>query len=72
MASIGGGNITSLRFADIDALGEEEQKLEALVRSLNKTFTRYKIEDQIDDQQHSWHPKGYQVERTETGYCIEL
>ena len=43
--SIGGGNITNLRFADdIDALAEEEQKLEALVESLDKTCTRNKME----------------------------
>ena len=43
--SIGGRNITNLRFADdIDALVEEEQKLEALVESLDKTCTRYKME----------------------------
>ena len=35
--SIGGRNITNLRFADdIDALAEEEQQLEALVESLDK------------------------------------
>ena len=40
--SIGGRNITNLRFADdIDALAEEE--LEALVESLDKTCTRYKM-----------------------------
>ena len=39
--SIGGRNITNLRFAnDIDALAEEEQELQALVESLHKTFTR--------------------------------
>ena len=43
--SIGGRNITNLRFADdIDALAEEEQELEALVKSLDKTCTRYKME----------------------------
>ena len=43
--SIGGRNITNLRFADdIDALPEEEQELEALVESLDKTCTRYKME----------------------------
>ena len=43
--SIGGRNITNLRFADdTDALVEEEQKLEALVESLDKTCTRYKME----------------------------
>ena len=35
--SIGGRNITNLRFA------EEEQELEALVESLDKTCTRYKM-----------------------------
>ena len=43
--SIGGRNITNLRFADdIDALAEEEQELEALVESVDKTCTRYKME----------------------------
>ena len=43
--SIGGRNITDLRFADdIDALAEEEQELEALIQSLDKTCTRYKME----------------------------
>ena len=43
--SIGGRNITNLRFADdIDALAEEVQELEALVESLDKTCTRYKME----------------------------
>ena len=43
--SIGGRNITNLRFADdIDALAEEEQQLEALVESLDKTCTRSKME----------------------------
>ena len=36
--SIGGRNITNLRFADdIDALAEEEQELEALTESLDKS-----------------------------------
>ena len=44
------------RFADdIGALAEEEQELEALVESLDKTCTRYKIKDQTDDKQHQWH-----------------
>ena len=43
--SIGGRTITNLRFADdINALAEEEQELEALVESLDKTCTRYKTE----------------------------
>ena len=42
--SMGSRNITSLRFADdIDALPEEQQKLEALVISLDKTCTRFKM-----------------------------
>ena len=61
--SIGGRNITNLRFADdIDALAEEEQELEALIESLHKTSTRYKIknqcrEDQTDDKQRQLHPE---------------
>ena len=43
--SIGDRNITNLRFADdIDVLAEVEQELEALVESLDKTCTRYKME----------------------------
>ena len=43
--SIGGRNITNLRFSDdIAALAEEEQELEALVESLDKTCTRYEME----------------------------
>ena len=43
--SISGKNITNLRFADdIDALAEEQQELEALVKSLDKTCRRYKME----------------------------
>ena len=43
--STGGRNITNMRFADdIAALAEEEQELEALVESLDKTCTSYKME----------------------------
>ena len=43
--SVGGRNITNLRFADdIDALPEVEQELEALVESLDKTCRRHKME----------------------------
>ena len=43
--STGGRNTTNLRFADdTDALAEEEQELEALVESLDKTCTRFKME----------------------------
>ena len=42
--SIGGRNITNLRFADyVDSLAEEEQGLEALVENFDKTCTRYKM-----------------------------
>ena len=65
--SIGGGSSTNLRSADdIDAVAEEEQELEALlealVESLHKTCTRYKMEisakkTKTDDKQHQWHPE---------------
>ena len=43
--SIGGRNINSMRFADdIYALAEEEQKLDVLAVSLDKTGKRYKME----------------------------
>ena len=43
--SIGGRNITNLQTADdIDPLNEDEQELEALVESLDKTCIRYKME----------------------------
>ena len=43
--SIGRRNITNVRFVDdIDPLAVEEQELEALVESLDKTCIRYKIE----------------------------
>ena len=59
--SIGGRNITNLRFADdIDALAEEEEELEAIVESLDKTCTRYGDQcgkDQTDDKQRQLHPE---------------
>ena len=43
--SIGSRTITNLRFADdIDVLAKEEQELEALAESLDKTCTRCKME----------------------------
>ena len=43
--SIGGRKITNLRFTDdIDALAEKDQELDALLESLDKTCTRYKME----------------------------
>ena len=42
--SIGGTNITNLQFVDdIDALAQDEQELEALLESLDKTCIRYKM-----------------------------
>ena len=42
--SIGGRNITNLEFADgTDALAEEEQELQTLVESFDKTCTRHKM-----------------------------
>ena len=73
--SIGGKNITSLRFADdIDALAEEEQELEALVESLDKTCTRYKMEISAEKTKlMSNSTNGIQreikVKRAEAGYC---
>ena len=53
--SIGRRNITNLEFADdIDAQAEEEQELEVLVESLDKTCTK----DQTDDKQCQWHLEG--------------
>ena len=43
--SIGGRFISNLRFAnDIDALAEKQQELEALVESIDKACTKYKME----------------------------
>ena len=43
--SIGGRNITNLRFAnDHETLAEKQQDLEALVESLHKSCTKYKME----------------------------
>ena len=45
MFGIAGSNIANLLFADdTDALAEEEQELEALNESLDKTCTRYQME----------------------------
>ena len=76
--SIGGRNITNLRFVDdIDALAEEEQELEALVESLDKTCTRYKDgdqcrEDQTDDKQCQWHPERDKGRKTEVGHKLQV
>ena len=56
--SIGGRNITNLQFVDdTDALAEEEQELETLVESLDKTCTSYKMEtsaEKIKLMTNSW------------------
>ena len=76
--SIGGRNITNLRFAnDIDSLAKEEQELEALVESLDQTCTRYKMEisagkTKLMTEQRRWHPEGDQNKRPEAGYCKQL
>ena len=62
--SIGCKNITNLQLAeDTDAVAEEEQELEAIVESLDKTCTGHKMEisvekKQIDDILCYWHPMG--------------
>ena len=65
--SIGGRNITNLRFADdIDALAEEEQELVEASRSSSRKSRQnlHKVqdgdqcrEDQTDDNQCQWHPE---------------
>ena len=47
--TIGGINITNLRFADdINALTEEVQELDSLLENLDKTCTRHEIEISAD------------------------
>ena len=75
--SIGGRNITNLRFADdIDALAEEEQELEALVESLDKTGTRYKMEISAEKTKLMKNSaNGIQRDkskRAEVGHCNKL
>ena len=76
--SIGGRNITNLRFADdIDALAEEEQELEALVEILDKTCTRYKMEisaekTKLMTKHCQWHPERDKGKRAGIGYCNKL
>ena len=78
--SIGSRNITNLRFADDkDALAEEETELEAVVESLDKSCTRYKMElsamkreDETDDKQRHWCPGRDKGKRAEAGHCYKL
>ena len=57
------------------AIAEEKQELEALVESLDKTCTRYKmegdqcLEDQTDDKQRQWNPERDKGKRAEAGHC---
>ena len=76
--SIDGRNITNLRFVDvINALAEEEQELEALVESLDKSCTKYKME--ISAEKTKLLTKSaygiqreIKVKRTEVGHCNKL
>ena len=75
--SIGGRNITNLRFADdIDALAEVEKELEALVESLDKTCTRYKIEISAEKTKLMTNSANSiqrdKGKRTEVGRCNKL
>ena len=48
MVGIDRRTITDLRYADdIDALAEKEQDLEALLESLDKTCTMYKMMEKV-------------------------
>ena len=74
----GGRNITNLRFADgIDALAEEEQELEALVDSLDKTCTSFKMEISAEKTKLMTNgangiQMGDKCKRTEVGHCNKL
>ena len=53
---IGGRNITNLRLADdINVLAQEEQELEALVESLDKTWTRFKMIFSTHEMKYVWY-----------------
>ena len=76
--SIGGRNITNLRFADDkDALAVKEQELEALAESLEKPAQGIRMrdqcrEDQTDDKQCQWHPERDKGKRAKVGHCNKL
>ena len=70
---IGGRNITNLRFTDdIGALNEEEQELEDIVESLDKTCGRYKVDNKMDNKHRQWHPERDQGKPAEAGCCNKL
>ena len=75
--SIGGRNITHLLFADdTDAQAEEEQAVEALNESLDKTCTRYQLEIRAEKTKlmtkRQWHPQKHKGKRAEAGHCNKL
>ena len=71
--SIGGRNITNLRFTDdIDALAEEKQELEALVESFDKTCTRYKMKISAEKTKLMTNSAMAPRERAEVGHCNKL
>ena len=76
--SIGGRNITKLRFADdIHALVEEEQELEALVESLDKICTRYRItisaeKTRVMTSTANGIQREIKEKTAEAGYCYRL
>ena len=71
--SIGGRNITNLRFADdIDALAEVEQEVEAPVESLDKTCRRYKKEISAEKTKLMTNSADGKGKRTEVGHCNKL
>ena len=71
--SIGGRNITNLRFADdIDALAEEEQELDIPVESLHKTFTRYKMEISAEKAKLTNSANGIQRETKVKGHSSTM
>ena len=60
---------------DIDVLAEEEQELEALVESLDKTCTKYKMEISAEKTKlmtNSAKIKRDKGIRTEVGHCNKL
>lgn len=75
--SVGGRNNTNLRFAyDIDDQAEEEQELDALAESPEKTCTRNKMEisagNKTNNKQHQWHPDVDQVKGQDLGNIISF
>ena len=71
--TIGGRNITNMRFtSDIDALAEEEQELEALAESLDYC-TRYKMEISAEKTKLMTNSaNGFQREKRDKGKRAEV